>query len=196
MANYIDIEVSGKLPSAGGAAHGIVCCNSDYRLRFKFSAEWNAYADKTVLLSDGDALYSVTLADSAAECGLPRISRPGTFELGVIAGDGPALATVGLPLTVIPSICTRAEGALAADGNGSSGCAFRHSTRQRSRRQRGKSQGERRICRGKGGNGGKLRQQRRRSGTDRRRRAVCRSRKRRTACIAVSRCAPHGIYWQ
>lgn len=119
MANYIDIEVSGKLPSAGGAAHGIVCCNSDYRLRFKFSAEWNAYADKTVLLSDGDALYSVTLADSATECGLPRISRPGTFELGVIAGDGPALATVGLPVTVIPSICTRAEGALAADGNAS-----------------------------------------------------------------------------
>lgn len=118
MANYIDIEVSGKLPSAGGAAHGIVCCNSDYRLRFKFSAEWNAYADKTVLLSDGDALYSVTLADSATECGLPRISRPGTFELGVIAGDGPALATVGLPVTVVPSICTRAEGALAADGNG------------------------------------------------------------------------------
>ena len=112
MANYIDIEVSGKLPSAGSAAHGIVCCNSDYRLRFKFSAEWNAYADKTVLLSDGDVLYSVTLADR------PHISRPGTFELGVIAGDGPALATVGLPVTVVPSICTRAEGALAADGNG------------------------------------------------------------------------------
>ncbi len=116
MANNIDLEISGKYILLPAGKRAIVSCNEDYRLRFTFSSEWSDYTEKTVLISDGKKLYSVKLEAGAAECTMPRITEPHMYELGIIAGDGPALATVGLPILVLPSINTRAESAAEAAG--------------------------------------------------------------------------------
>lgn len=114
MAKYIDYEVSGKILIPGSSARAVVSCNSDYILRFTFSSEWNAYPDKSVLLSDGTAFYSIPLAGGAVECPLPRIDSPRVFDIGVTAGDGTVLSTVSLPLTVLPSIRSKANGRIEA----------------------------------------------------------------------------------
>lgn len=116
MANNIDLEVAGKYIKLPACRRVVVSCNEDYHLRFSFSSEWSSYTEKTVLLSDGHKLYSVKLTGGATECDLPRVREPHMYELGVIAGTGPALATVGLPILVMPSISTYASGTAADAG--------------------------------------------------------------------------------
>lgn len=116
MAYNIDLEVAGKYIKLPACRRVVVSCNEDYHLRFSFSSEWSDYTEKTVLLSDGRKLYSVKLTGGATECDLPRVREPHMYELGVIAGTGPALATVGLPILVMPSISSHASGTAAEAG--------------------------------------------------------------------------------
>lgn len=116
MATDINLEVSGKYIMLPAGKRAIVSCNEDYRLHFTFSSEWSGYTQKTILLSDGKKLYTAKTEDGTDECDMPRITVPHMYELGVIAGEGPELATVGLPILVIPSINTRA--CTAAENSG------------------------------------------------------------------------------
>lgn len=66
------------------AAH-IVCGNSDYKIRFRFDAEWDAYDTKTArFIVNGE---HTDVVFSGNTCDVPRIVNADSVEVGVFAGD-------------------------------------------------------------------------------------------------------------
>lgn len=99
MSDIITIRVQGQ--QATTETNFIVSDNTVYTARFEFSAEWDAYAEKTVRIVTKDGYIEKTMTGNSVE--LPKLgAKVEKFSLGVYAGD--LRATTPTYITVLPSI--------------------------------------------------------------------------------------------
>lgn len=72
-----------------------VCGNTDYKIRFEFDAEWNAYPTKTARFVWGNQYHDEVFTGD--ECPVPKITDVCVFEVGVFAGDLQTTTPAGVP---------------------------------------------------------------------------------------------------
>lgn len=72
-----------------------VCGNTDYKIRFEFDAEWEAYTTKTARFVWGNQYHDEVFTGN--ECPVPKITDVCVFEVGVFAGDLQTTTPAGIP---------------------------------------------------------------------------------------------------
>lgn len=92
----IEIIVREKVARLANKHDFAVCGNSDYRIKFDFDSEWDAYEVKTARFK-----YNGTYTDvvfNRCECHMPIITSAFRVEVGVYAGDLRTTSCAVLPL--------------------------------------------------------------------------------------------------
>ena len=92
----IEIIVREKVARLANKHDFAVCGNSDYKIKFDFDSEWDAYEVKTARFK-----YNGTYADvvfNGCECPMPIITSAFRVEVGVYAGDLRTTSCAVLPL--------------------------------------------------------------------------------------------------
>ena len=92
----IEIIVREKVARLANKHDFAVCGNSDYRIKFDFDSEWDAYEVKTARFK-----YNGTYTDvvfNGCECPMPIITSAFRVEVGVYAGDLRTTSCAVLPL--------------------------------------------------------------------------------------------------
>lgn len=92
----IEIIVREKVARLANKHDFAVCGNSDYKIKFDFDSEWDAYEVKTARFK-----YNGTYTDvvfNGCECPMPIITSAFRVEVGVYAGDLRTTSCAVLPL--------------------------------------------------------------------------------------------------
>lgn len=82
---YIEVHVEKRHATNVTISARPVCGNKDYRIRFSFDEEWDAYENKTARFVTESGHMDVLFAGN--ECPMPMLSGVRWVEIGVYAGD-------------------------------------------------------------------------------------------------------------
>lgn len=79
------ITIDNKIASFHRRDGHIVCGNSDYKIKFTFDEEWEAYSKKTARFIWGGQYFDVEFTGDS--CNVPVITNAYSVQVGVYAGD-------------------------------------------------------------------------------------------------------------
>ena len=98
----LQIDVNHKKTTYNHRGGDIICCNSDYSVKFNFDEEWDGVDEKIGIFVWAGGRERVPFTGDT--CPVPTIHSSRSVMIGVCSASDPPIATTAVVVGCVPSI--------------------------------------------------------------------------------------------